>query len=134
MGDVPDARLIVKPHPAETPEVYAVSMYNAETRALLCHTIRPLGERKVQGYERRAFAFEIRDGFIDPPSLLYTDGTGNLLRLEAESQRLTVTSLDGPESKRILTVPEGAGNGRPPAHRRSRRRPRSPTSAPAAPR
>lgn len=70
-------------------ELHAVAIYNSETRALVSHTIKPLGERKLPGYDTTAYAFEVRDGFIGGPSLLYTDERGTLLRLEAGDLILT---------------------------------------------
>ena len=60
-----------------------MAVYSWEVRALLCHVIRFLGERPAPGHEGRAFAFEVREGFVDAPTLLCTDSRGTLLRLES---------------------------------------------------
>lgn len=64
-------------------EPHAFAIYNTDTRALLSHTIKPLGQRELAGHKEKAYAFEVREGFIDRPSLVYTDRRGVLLRLEA---------------------------------------------------
>ncbi len=68
---------------AEPAEPFALAVYSSETRALVCLTIKPLGSCRLEGYDRSAYAFEVREGFIDRPSRLYCDEHGNLLRLEA---------------------------------------------------
>jgi len=80
------------------PEPLAAAIYDGETRALVAHTVRPLGERKLGGYDGLAHAYEVRDGFIDRPSLLYCDERGNPLRLEAGE--LIVTRISRHEADR----------------------------------
>jgi len=64
-------------------QTHAFVIYNTETRALISELITPLGERAAEGHDGPTYAFEVRDGLIDRPSLLYTDGRGVLLRLVA---------------------------------------------------
>ncbi len=64
-------------------ELHALAIYDTETRALLTHTIEPLGVRALEGYDGVAYAYQLRQGFIDRPSLIYCDEHGGLLRLEA---------------------------------------------------
>ncbi len=64
-------------------EPYAVACYDFETRALLSHVLTPLGEQKLPEYGGTVYGFEFRDGFINRPGRLYSDGRGNLVRLEA---------------------------------------------------
>ena len=68
---------------------HAVAIYNFETRSLLSHTIKPLGEEKLKGYDGPVYAFDVRDGFIGGPSRLYTDERGTLLRFEMGDVTLT---------------------------------------------
>lgn len=82
----------------DAPEPLAVAIYDGETRALVTHTVRPLGERKLGGYDGLAHAYEVRDGFIDRPSLVYCDERGNPLRLEAGE--LIVTRISRHEADR----------------------------------
>lgn len=80
-------------------EMHAVAIYSSETRSLLSHTIKPLGQRKLPGTDTPAYAFEVRDGFIGRPSRSYTDERGTLLRLEAGDLTLTRTPRESIEKK-----------------------------------
>ena len=64
-------------------EPHAFAIYNTDTRSLVSETITPLGERELAGQAGKAYAFEVREGLIDRPSLMYTDRRGTLLRLVA---------------------------------------------------
>jgi hypothetical protein len=64
-------------------ELHAVAAYNFETRALLSYQIRAAGTATIEGVEGPAYVFDVREGFIDQPSKLYTDERGTLLRMEA---------------------------------------------------
>jgi len=64
-------------------EPHAFAVYDTETRALGSQTITPLGERKVEGLDKQAYAFEVREGLVSRPALMYTDARGKLLRLVA---------------------------------------------------
>jgi len=70
-------------------EQHAFAVYNPEVRALISHTIQPLGPKPLAGYDGTAYAFEVRDGFVDRPSVCYCDERGSLLRLEAGEVTLT---------------------------------------------
>lgn len=80
-------------------EAHAFAIYDTETRALLSHQITPLGEKKVPGNDSPAYAFEIREGFIDRPSTVYTDRRGTLLRLEAGELVVVQVSREEIEKK-----------------------------------
>jgi hypothetical protein len=84
---------------AGSDEPLAVAIYNFGTRALLSHTVKPLGQRKLAGYVGPAYAFEIREGFVDRPNLIYSDERGNLLRLEAGDLTMTRVSREEVERK-----------------------------------
>ncbi|MCK4342621.1 MAG: hypothetical protein KAY37_12965 [Phycisphaerae bacterium] len=64
-------------------EPHAFAIYNTETRSLSSQIITFLGERELAGHAGKAYAFEVREGLIDRPALLYADQHGNLLRLVA---------------------------------------------------
>lgn len=81
--DLAWVRLLPELLMTEPREPHAFAIYNTETRALLAHTIQFKGEHKLAGHSGPAFAFEIREGFIDKPSRTYVDERGGLLRLEA---------------------------------------------------
>jgi hypothetical protein len=80
-------------------ELHALAVYNFESRALLSHTIQPLGEQKLPGYDGPAYAFEVREGFIGHASILHCDKSGALLRLEAGDVTLTLAARDEIERK-----------------------------------
>lgn len=62
----------------------AFTIYDPQTRTLIAHAIRPLGETPCPGRAgQRAWAWETREGLVPEVALLYTDERGNLLRLEA---------------------------------------------------
>lgn len=69
---------------SEPRPLHAFTIYDAETRTLITHAIKLLGERPLPGQAgRKAYAFETRAGFIEQPGIVYTDALGNLLRYEA---------------------------------------------------
>ncbi len=72
--------LLLREAPSET---HAFAVYSIESRALLLQTIKPLGERTVAGVSEKLQAFEVREGFVDNPSVLYVDPAGSLVRLES---------------------------------------------------
>lgn len=76
-------RLLPRLLSGEPNEPVAVAIYDSETRALLSHVARPLGERRLEGVPQTVHAFELRDGLIGRPSTAYVDANGSLLRLEA---------------------------------------------------
>ena len=80
-------------------ELHAVAIYSLETRTLLSHTIQPLGERRIEGHHGTAYAFEVREGFIGDPALLFCDERGSLLRLEAGDLVLKRVSAEEIERK-----------------------------------
>jgi hypothetical protein len=84
---------------SEPQEPLAVAIYNFGTRALLSHAVKPLAQRKLAGYDGPAYAFEVREGFIDRPSLVYVDERGNLLRLEAGDLTMARVSREEVERK-----------------------------------
>jgi hypothetical protein len=57
--------------------------YDVNTRALAIHTIEPLGALPLPDGGPEAFGYRTRDGFSAEPTVLYADGSGNLLRLES---------------------------------------------------
>jgi hypothetical protein len=62
----------------------AFAVYDPETRTVITHAVRPLGERPLPGESaQKAYAFETRKGFGEQPALVFTDALGNMLRLEA---------------------------------------------------
>jgi hypothetical protein len=67
----------------EPAERHALVIYDDETRALLSHMVQPLGEVKLPGRDEPLYGFEVREGYIAQPSVVYTDRRGNLIRLEA---------------------------------------------------
>lgn len=79
-------------------EPHAFMVYDTETRALIAHTITPLGRRELAGQPRPVPAFEVREGLIDRPTLLYTDDHGSLLRLVAGD--LIVRRITAEEAER----------------------------------
>ena len=71
----------------------AFSIYDAETRTLITQALRPLGARSYAGAPvEKVFAFEVREGFMEKPGIVYVDEDGNLLRFEAD--RLAFTLQD----------------------------------------
>jgi hypothetical protein len=99
--------LLLRDAPSET---HAVAVYDGDTRALLLHTIKPLGERKLDGYDGVARAYEVRAGFIDRPSLVYCDDRGILLR--AEAGELVVTRISRQEAERKYSARRDAAQRR----------------------
>lgn len=64
-------------------EAHAFVIYNTDTRALVPLIVTPLGKQNLPGTQQTAHAFEVREGLIDRPSLVYVDNAGMLLRLAA---------------------------------------------------
>ncbi|MFH1747604.1 MAG: hypothetical protein ABIG44_11230 [Planctomycetota bacterium] len=62
-------------------ELYAFAVYDSGTRALLVHTIKPLGP--LENASRPGYAFEIRQGFVSQPSLIHTDTVGNVVLIKS---------------------------------------------------
>jgi hypothetical protein len=92
-------RLLPALLPEDPPETYALAVYDGDTRALLTQTFKPLGTRNLDGYDGVAHAYEVRAGFVERPSLLYTDERGNVLRLESGELIVTRISRDDAERK-----------------------------------
>jgi len=68
----------------EQTEMIAFTIYDTETRTLVTHAIRSLGEKRTPGSESvMARIYEIREGFAETPSVIYTNAAGEMLRLEA---------------------------------------------------
>lgn len=67
----------------EPAEPHAVAIYNTNTRALVAHRVQLQGPARLGDRTEEAFAFEVRDGFIEAPGKLYTDARGNMVRYEA---------------------------------------------------
>lgn len=68
----------------EAEESHAFAVYDSPTRALITHTILPLGKKEMPGVAGgEAYAFDVREGFVQAASRLYTDGRGKMLRMEA---------------------------------------------------
>lgn len=76
----------------EAGETFAFAIYDAPTRALITHVVRPLGPRPLAGSREPAFAYEVREAFAAQPATLYIDRDGDLLRLEAPDATLTRTT------------------------------------------
>lgn len=88
-------------------EPHAFATYDTGTRALLAHRITP--QPKANGAVRTgdAFVFEVRDGFVDQPSLLYTDERGNMLRMEIGDvvlKRATRATIEQAYRNRVAEV------------------------------
>ena len=64
-------------------ESHAFAVYNTDTRSLISQLMTPLGRRELEGSDEEAYAFEVREGLIDRPTLLHVDRRGNLLRMIA---------------------------------------------------
>lgn len=67
----------------EAGDALAFTIYDDATRALVTHSIRPLGMRPLPGGGRTAAAYELREGVLPEAAMLYTDEFGHMLRLEA---------------------------------------------------
>jgi hypothetical protein len=77
----------------EQRETLAFTVYDPETRTLITHVIRSLGEKPLPGATgTKAYAFETWAGFVEKPGVAYTDAAGNLLRYEAGQLALTLSS------------------------------------------
>jgi hypothetical protein len=60
------------------------TIYDAETRALITHAVRGLGEKACpERAESPTYGYETSEGMLEAPSRLWTDKHGHLLRLEA---------------------------------------------------
>jgi len=67
----------------EPGEQCAVTIYDAETRALVTHSVKALGPRDIPELPgKHGYAFETREGFAGDASTVYTDGNGLVLRVE----------------------------------------------------
>lgn len=75
-------------------EQHAVAVFNREVRALLVHVITPKGETRIDGYSEPVWVFEVREGFVDLPTRLYTDDRGLLVRAETGPVLLRMVSVD----------------------------------------
>jgi hypothetical protein len=94
----------------------AFTIYDPETRTLITHAVKPLGEKALAGRAgEKTYAYETREGFVEQPALVYTDEYGNLLRLEAGEFVLTASSQE--------TVDKTFGGRRAAADARLERRP-----------
>ena len=85
------------------PEPHAFAAYDVETRALLTQVFTPLGRRELTGQDDVVYAFEVREGLIDNPSLMYVDRRGTLVRLVAGKlaiQRVTREEVETKFGKR----------------------------------
>ena len=80
-------------------DLHAVAVYNLETRSLLSHTIKSVGERALPEGAGTAYAFEMREGFIGKPGIAYTNAAGTMLRLEANDAVIQRVSRDEIERK-----------------------------------
>ncbi len=110
------ARLLPALLGPEPQPALAFTVYDPETRTLITQTIRPLGETALPGRpDKRAYAFETREGFIEQPAIVYTDQYGNLLRLEAGEFVLTASDQE--------TIEKMFGPRRDAANARLNRRP-----------
>jgi hypothetical protein len=64
--------------------MHAFTIYDSETRTLITHAVKPLGERPLGSDQgQKVYAFETRSGFAEQPGLVFTDAAGNMLRFEA---------------------------------------------------
>ena len=71
-------------------ETYAFAVYDTQTRALGVYTIQPLGPCEIPGQPAsQGFAYETREGYVSQPSRLYTDGSGQLVRIESGDVTIT---------------------------------------------
>lgn len=78
---------------AERREAVGFTVYDSETRTLITHVIRSLGERPLPGAgEAQAHAFETWAGFVERPGVVYTDADGNMLRYEVGQLVLRLSS------------------------------------------
>lgn len=85
------------------PEPHAFATYDTETRALLTQVFTPLGPRELEGDGQSTYAFEVREGLIDNPGLMYVDRKGTLVRLVAGDlviQRVTRDEVEKRFGKR----------------------------------
>jgi hypothetical protein len=80
-------------------EPHAFVIYDFDTRGLLSHAVQPLGEKNLADVADPVYGFEVREGFIEQPSLVYTDRRGFLVRLEAGSLAFTRVTREQIEQK-----------------------------------
>ncbi|MBU0617470.1 MAG: hypothetical protein KKI02_07120 [Planctomycetes bacterium] len=74
-------------------EMHAFTIYDSETRTLITHVIKHLGERPLPGSAAtNARCFETRAGFVELPAVVYTDAYGNMLRYQAGELVLRLSS------------------------------------------
>jgi hypothetical protein len=87
---------LLGPKPAE---LHAFTVYDSETRTLITHTVKYLGEQPLPGAAAtRAHRFETWAGFVEQPAIVYTDAYGNLLRYEAGQlvlRRSSASAVEG---------------------------------------
>lgn len=96
---------------AETRPMLGFTIYDSETRTLVTHTIKRLGEQPLPGEPgKQALKFERREGFVETPGVFYSDEFGNMLRYEAGD--LVLRQSDE------TTIDEKYGNRRNDADRR----------------
>lgn len=81
------------------PEPHAFVVYDTEVRALSSQTFTALGVRELPGFSGTAYAFEVREGLLDQPVLLYADERGNLLRLVAGDLVISRTTREDVERR-----------------------------------
>lgn len=67
----------------ETRAPLAFTIYDPETRALVAQELFPRGEADIPGGKDKGLLFEVREGLLETPTLVYTDRRGNLLRVES---------------------------------------------------
>jgi len=104
---------LLGPEPRPT---HAFTIYDPETRTLITHAIKLLGERPLPGTPgKKAYAFETRTGFVEQPAAIHTDANGNMLRFEADG--LVLTAADK------TTIEEKFGRRRDAANARLQPRP-----------
>jgi hypothetical protein len=80
-------------------EPHAFAVYNTDTRALSSQIYTLLGPRKLEGVGGDVYAFEIREGLIDRPVLLYADRHGTMVRLVAGDLVLMRTTRESCEAR-----------------------------------
>ena len=67
----------------EPQSMRAFTIYDPESRTVVSHAVRARGEQPLPGRPaQQAHVFEMRVGFVEEPTVLYTDALGNMLRLE----------------------------------------------------
>ena len=96
------------------PEPHAFAVYSTETRAISSLIIKYLGERNLPDGGGQAYAFEVREGLINKPAMMYVDQYGNLIYLKAgdlvikRSTRDEIERMYGPrrdDARRRFRIP-----------------------------